>query len=113
MIANAGQETIDEKWLYIFDVAPTFTAIMALAIIHPYELPYAAMFEKTGGRCRTTNTTPQSEIPPPEDQAVPPPYVQPPAYHSGSATTLDDPNAATKVYDPLHDKIKLKYYERE
>lgn len=112
LIANAGHNVINEIWLYIFDVAPTFIAIMALAIVHPYDISYTAVFcKKTqdGGRCVRTNTERQREVP--ADQAVPPPSLAPPSYRSNSVSTVNDDKAPIKVYDHLQDNIK--YYERE
>jgi hypothetical protein len=97
-------------WLYLCDVLPTFLAILALDVVHPYELPYRAMLRKKdegdGGRCVRTNTERQREVP--AVQAAPPPYLAPPSYRSDSMPTVDDDKAPIKVGDHLQDTIK--YY---
>jgi hypothetical protein len=41
---------LNDIWFYIFDATPTFIAVMAFAIILPYDLPYGGMFKEIGGR---------------------------------------------------------------
>jgi RTA1 like protein len=118
MLVNSNDD-INEIWLYIFDAAPTFIAIMTLAIVHPFELPYLDAFRRNPGEARArgcvrrTNTERQRAVrtePARTETVAPPPYVRPPSYREGSISTTDS-KTPIKVYDHLQDNIK--YYERE